>query len=101
MPIAAAQVRAAVERAGEEHWRALVAHHEGAYPRPAPTPGAVCYHEAQRLNALGLGDDPAVELLETRVTRKGDEIELVHVFARGPERSTFQTEPYRNYAPDA
>ena len=34
-------VRAAVERAGDAHWQALIRHHEDPYPRPAPTPGDV------------------------------------------------------------
>jgi hypothetical protein len=35
------QVREAVERAGDEHWQALIRHHEDAYPASRPTPGDV------------------------------------------------------------
>jgi hypothetical protein len=47
------QVREAVERAGDEHWQALIRHHEDAYPASRPTPGDVCRAEAERLNQLG------------------------------------------------
>jgi len=56
MPYTRAQVREAVERAGDEHWQALIRHHEEAYPASRPTPGDVCRAEADRLNGLGLGD---------------------------------------------
>ena len=54
--LTAADVRASIERAGATHWQALVDHHEQAYPRPCPTPGAICHFEAERLNQLGWGD---------------------------------------------
>lgn len=95
------QVRAAVERAGEDHWDALIRHHEDPYPRPTPTPGDVCRAEAERLNGLGLGDDPGLSLVESRVRRVGEEVELVHVFRRAGEESDLTTEPFRNYAPAA
>src|SRR3954463_14303090 len=47
-----AQVREAVERAGDEHWQALIRRHEDAYPATRPTPGDVCRAEAERLNRL-------------------------------------------------
>src|SRR5919202_1202411 len=52
MPYTRAQVREAVERAGDDHWRALIRHHEDAYPASRPTPGDVCRAEAERLNGL-------------------------------------------------
>ena len=95
MALTREDVRASVERAGDEHWQALIAHHEDAYPASPPTPGAVCAFEAERLNGMALGD---VELAETRVTRVGPEVELTHRLrdrATGAER---WMEPFRNYA---
>jgi len=71
MPFSRDDIRASVERAGDEHWDALRRHHEDAYPNPKPTPGDVCKGEAERLNELGLGNAPDLELLETRVERVG------------------------------
>jgi hypothetical protein len=101
MPFSREQLRAAVERAGDDHWRALIAHHEDPYPRPAPTPGDVCRAEAERLNGLGLADQPDLVLQESRVRRVGEEIELVHLFRRLSDGSEVLTAAYRNYAPDA
>ena len=96
-------VRESVERAGDEHWRALVAHHEDAYPASPPTPGEVCRREADRLNEMGIGDAADLDLLETRVARVGPEVELVHVLQHRPTGARLWTEPFRNYAapPDA
>lgn len=96
MSLSREDVRASVERAGDEHWEALIRHHEDPYPRPAPTPGDVCRAEAERLNALGLGE---VRLKETRVRRVGEEVELIHLIAKS-DGSEITTEPFRNYAPD-
>ena len=41
MPFTRDDIRDSVERAGDEHWNALRAHHEDAYPNPKPTPGDV------------------------------------------------------------
>lgn len=101
MPLTREDLRASVERAGDEHWRALVAHHEDPYPRPAPTPGDVCRGEADRLNALGLGDRGEFELVESRVRRVGEEVELIHTFRRTSDGTELSTDPFRNYAPDA
>ena len=79
------QVREAVERAGDEHWQALIRHHEDAYPESRPTPGDICRAEAERLNELGLGD---LTLVETRVERRDSTVRLVHVF---------ETEPFEGY----
>ena len=92
-------VRASVERAGDEHWRALIAHHEDQYPASPPTPGEVCRQEAERLNALGLGDDPSLELFESRVRRVDNEVELTHVFRNRSTGTTQTAEPFRNYGP--
>ena len=64
MPFTRDDIRAAVERAGDEHWKALRDHHEDAYPDPKPTPGDVCKAEAERLNAMRLGDANEFELVE-------------------------------------
>jgi len=90
-------IRAAVERAGDDHWRALRDHHEDAYPASRPTPGDVCKGEAARLNEMGLGEAKEFELLETRVERVGDQIRLTHVLQYKPIGVRLQTEPYTNY----
>jgi len=90
-------IRQAVERAGDEHWDALRRHHEDAYPNPKPTPGDVCKAEAERLNAVGLGDAKDFELLETRVERTSDEVRLTHVFRYKPLNVRLLTEPFQNY----
>jgi len=100
VPFTREDLRASVERAGEAHWRALVAHHEEAYPRPTPTPGGVCQAEADRLNDLGLADRPDLTLSESRVQRIGSEVEITHVFRKTLDGAEVLTEPFRNYAPE-
>jgi hypothetical protein len=98
MSLTREDVRAAIERAGDEHWRALVAHHEEAYPASRPTPGDVARREAERLNELGYGDAARYELLESRVRRVGDD--QVAIEHRVRDRSTgavVSTPPYTNY----
>jgi hypothetical protein len=97
MPLTRDDVRRSVERAGDEHWKALRDHHEEAYPNPKPTPGDVCRGEAERLNALGLGDAKDWELAETRVERVGDEVRLTHVFVYKPLGVRLLTEPFQDY----
>ena len=80
------QIREAVERAGDEHWQALIKHHEDAYPESRPTPGDVCAAEAERLNGLGFED---LRLVETRVERGDSTVRITHVF---------ETEPFEGYA---
>jgi hypothetical protein len=80
------QIRESIERAGDEHWQALIKHHEEAYPESRPTPGDVCTAEAERLNQLSLDD---LELVETRVERTDSTVRIVHVF---------ETEPFEGYA---
>ena len=91
-------IRESVERAGDEHWRALRDHHEDAYPNPRPTPGDVCKAEAARLNACGLGDAKEFALVETRVERVGAEVRLTHVFTYQPLGVRLVTEPFQDYA---
>jgi hypothetical protein len=90
-----AQIREAVEAAGDEHWQALIRHHEDAYPESRPTPGDVCRAEAERLNQLGLGE---LTLVETRVERTEPTVRLVHVFEYGPHKVRLLTEPFEGYA---
>jgi hypothetical protein len=92
-----AQVREAVERAGDEHWQALIRHHEDAYPASRPTPGDVCRTEAERLNQLGLGDAEALTLVETRVERTDSAIRIVHLFEYRPGKARLLTEPFEGY----
>ncbi|HWT24358.1 MAG TPA: hypothetical protein VN213_12710 [Solirubrobacteraceae bacterium] len=90
-------VRASIERAGDEHWQALIRHHEDAYPESRPTPGDVARAEAARLNELGLGDDPDVELVESRVERVESAVRITHVFEKRADGSRFETEPFTGY----
>jgi hypothetical protein len=97
MALTREDIRASIERAGDEHWEALVRHHTDVYPESNPTPGDVCRAEAERLNRLGLGDNPEVELIESRVERVPPAVRITHLF-RDREKSTqFETEPFTNY----
>ena len=91
------QVREAVERAGDEHWQALIRHHEDACPASPPTPGDVCRAEAERLDQLGLGDAGDLMLVETRVERTDATVRIVHVFEYGPDKARLLTEPFEGY----
>lgn len=91
------QIRAAVERAGDEHWQALIRHHEDAYPESRPTPGDVCRAEGERLGELGLAESDELELAETRVERTNGTVRLVHVFEFGPQKARLLTEPFEGY----
>jgi hypothetical protein len=97
MAFGRAQIREAVERAGDEHWEALIRHHEDAYPESRPTPGDVCRAEAERLNELGLGDAEELTLVETRVEPTEPTILVVHVFEYGPHKARLLTEPFEGY----
>jgi hypothetical protein len=92
------QIREAVEAAGDEHWQALIRHHEDAYPESRPTPGDVCRAEADRLNQAGLGDAGDLTLVETRVERTDSTVRIVHVFEYGPDKTRLLTEPFEGYA---
>lgn len=96
MPLTRSQIREAVEQAGDEHWQALIRHHEEAYPESRPTPGDVCRAEAERLNELGL-DTGELMLVETRVQRTDSTVRLVHVFEYGPNKARLLTEPFEGY----
>jgi len=98
MPLTREDLRASIERAGDEHWRALVAHHEDAYPASRPTPGEVSRREAERLNADGYGDTERWELLESRVRREGaDRVTLVHRLRDRRDGTITDTAAYTNY----
>jgi hypothetical protein len=91
------QIRDSIEQAGDEHWDALVRHHTDVYPDSNPTPGDVARAEAERLNALGLGDDPNLELLESRVERVPPSVRITHVFKDRGKGTQFETEPFIGY----
>jgi hypothetical protein len=91
------QIREAIERAGDAHWQALIRHHEDAYPESRPTPGDVARAEAERLNALGLGDNADLELVESRVESVPPAVRIVHVFEDRAKGSRFETEPFTGY----
>jgi hypothetical protein len=96
--LTAADVRESIERAGARHWQALVDHHEQAYPRPCPTPGAICHFEAERLNQLGWGDGKG-PLFESRVRRVGDQVEIIHGFHHADSSVPEWTPSFINYEP--
>ena len=91
------QIRASFERAGDEHWEALIRHHEDAYPESRPTPGDVAAAEAERLNGLGLGDDADLELVESRVEPVPPAVRITHVFEDRDKGTRFETEPFTGY----
>ena len=97
MPLTREDLRASVERAGDEHWRALVTHHEEAYPASRPTPGDVCRAEAERLNAEGYGDTARWELVESRVKRNGTTVTLTHRLRDRQANAAVDTPPFTNY----
>lgn len=90
-------IRASIERAGDEHWDALVQHHTDVYPESNPTPGDVCRAEAERLNDLGLGDDPNLNLVQTRVERVGPAVRITHVIEDRHKGTRFETEAFTDY----
>jgi hypothetical protein len=91
------QIRDSIERAGDAHWQALIKHHEDAYPESRPTPGDVTRAEAERLDALGLGDNPDLELVESRVERVDPAVRITHVFEDRANGTRFETEPFTGY----
>lgn len=91
------QIRESIERAGDTHWQSLIRHHEDAYPESRPTPGDVAQGEAERLNQMGLGDDPNFRLTESRVERLPSAVRLTHVFEYRPLGITLHTEPFTGY----
>ena len=92
------QLRESFERAGfDEHWQALNRHHTDAYPESNPTPGDVASAEAARLNDLGLGDNPDLRLVESRVERVEPAVRITHVFEDRTKGTRFETEPFTGY----
>ena len=91
------QIRESIERAGDEHWQALIRHHEDAYPESRPTPGDIARAEAERLNGLGLGDDPNLRLIQSQVERLGSTVRITHTFEDRSKGTRFQTEPFTGY----
>jgi hypothetical protein len=53
--------------------------------------------EAERLNALRLGDSPDLKLLETRVERLPTAVRITHVFQHRPTGARLLTEPFTGY----
>ncbi len=92
------QIRESIERAGDDHWQALIRHHEDAYPASRPTPGDVARAEAERLNALGLSDNPNLKLIESRVEPLGSAVRITHVFEDRAKGTRFETEPFTDYS---
>jgi hypothetical protein len=97
MALTRQQIRDSIERAGDEHWQALVRHHTDAYPKSPPTPGDVARSEAERLTALGLGDNPNLELVESRVEQVPPAVRITHVFEDRDKGNRFETEPFTGY----
>jgi hypothetical protein len=97
MPFTREQIRESVERAGDEHWQALIRHHEDAYPASRPTPGEVARQEAERLNSMGLGNNPNLRLVESRVETFTPRVRITHVFEDKAKGTRFETEPFTGY----
>ena len=91
------QIRESIERAGDDHWQALIRYHEDAYPASRPTPGDVTRAEADRLNAMGLGDDPNLKLIESRIEPLPSAVRITHVFEDRSKATRFETEPFTGY----
>ena len=91
------QIRESIERAGDDHWQALIRHHEDAYPASRPTPGDIARNEAERLNQLGLSDNPNLRLIESRVERLPTTVRITHVFEDEAKGARFETEPFTGY----
>lgn len=91
------QIRESIERAGDDHWQALIRHHEDAYPASRPTPGDIARNEAERLNQLGLGNNPTIRLIESRVERLPTTVTITHVFEDKAKGTRFETEPFTGY----
>ena len=91
------QIRESIERAGDQHWQALIRHHEDAYPASRPTPGDVARAEAERLNAIGLGNNPNLKLIESRVERLSSTLRITHLFEDSAKGTRFETEPFTGY----
>ncbi len=97
MALTREDVRASVERAGDDHWRALVAYHEDAYPASRPTPGDICRGEAERLNADGYGDAARYQLVQTRIQRAESSVTIVHTLRDLASGEEIETTAYTDY----
>ena len=97
MSLTREDLRASFERAGDAHWRALVAYHEEAYPASRPTPGDICRGEAERLNAEGYGNPDRYVLLESKVERTDHGVQLVHTFRDVASGARIDTPAYTDY----
>jgi hypothetical protein len=97
MPFTREQIRESIERAGDAHWQALIRHHEDAYPASRPTPGEVARQEAERLNGMGLGNNPNLRLVESRVEPAPPAVRITHVFEDRVKGTRFQTDPFTGY----
>jgi hypothetical protein len=91
------QIRESIERAGDDHWQALIRHHEDAYPASRPTPGDIARAEADRLNSMALANDPNIVLLASRVERVGPTVRITHVFEDRSKGTRFELEPFTGY----
>jgi hypothetical protein len=91
------QIRESIGRAGDAHWQSLIRHHEDAYPASRPTPGEVARQEAERLNSMGLGDNPNFQLIESRIEQVSPAVRITHVFEDRSKGTRFETEPYTGY----
>jgi hypothetical protein len=91
------QIRESIERAGDAHWQVLIRHHTDAYPESPPTPGDVARAEAERLNDLGLGNNPNLKLVESRVEQVPPAVRITHVFEDRAKGTRFETEPFTGY----
>jgi hypothetical protein len=91
------EIRESIEAAGDEHWEALVRHHTDVYPESNPTPGDICRAEAERLNGLGLADNPNLILVETRVEQVPPAVRLTHIFEDHDKGTRFETDPFTGY----
>ena len=97
MPFTREQIRESIERAGDDLWQALFRHHEDAYPASRPTPGDIARGEAERLNQLGLSDQPNLRLIESRVEQLPTTVRITHVFEDQAKKTRFETEPFTGY----
>lgn len=84
-------IRESIERAGDEHWEALVRHHTDVHPESNPTPGDVCRAEAERLNGLGFGDKPDLGMVKSCVERVPPAVRMTHVLEDREHGSRFET----------
>ena len=65
--------------------------------RAIPPPVTSARAEAERLNALGLGDDANVKLIESRGRAGSPAIRITHVFEERDTGTRFETEPFTGY----